>query len=54
MRKWQGKVMNKIGVHYGHNVVVSRYDNTKGVAVNYSVECNDCYETLFDEEVVGE
>ena len=46
--------MSRIGEHYGHSVVVARYTDSNGEVVNYSVECNDCYEVIIDDEVLGE
>lgn len=38
--------------HYGHSVVVARYENTINEPVNVSIECEDCYEVLisYDRE----
>jgi hypothetical protein len=41
----------EIAKHYGHKVVVARYSDLENVFVNYSVECEDCFEVIVDEEV---
>jgi hypothetical protein len=43
--------MLKIQPHYGHEVVVAQYTGQDGQPVNFAVECMDCYEVLFDEEI---
>jgi hypothetical protein len=32
--------------HYGHEVVVARYENTINETINVAIECQDCYEVL--------
>jgi hypothetical protein len=40
-----------IANHYGHEIVIANYTDLEGEPTNYSVECMDCFEVLFDEEV---
>ena len=40
----------KIAEHFGHSIVIAKYSD-ENTPVNYSVECEDCFEVLFDEEV---
>lgn len=40
-----------IAPHYGHEIVVAQYSDN-ATPVNFAVECLDCNEVLFDEEVV--
>ena len=44
------RMMNKIAPHFGHNIVIACYGND--TPVNYAVECEDCFEVIYDEDVV--
>jgi hypothetical protein len=35
-------------LHYGHQVVIARYEGLDGDPVGVAVECEDCNEVLFD------
>jgi hypothetical protein len=41
----------EIAKHYGHKIVVAEYHELDNTPVNYSVECEDCFEVIVDEEV---
>lgn len=43
--------MHELGRHYGHSIVIAKYSDLDGEPVNYAVECNDCFEVIFDEDV---
>jgi len=43
--------MNKIAPHFNHNIVVAKYSGLNGEPIHYSVECEDCFEVLADEDV---
>jgi hypothetical protein len=43
--------MNKIAPHFGHNIVIACY-GLPNEPVNYAVECEDCFEVIYDEDVV--
>jgi hypothetical protein len=36
--------------HFDHNVVIARYHNLDGEPVEYSVDCEDCHETIIWQE----
>jgi hypothetical protein len=40
----------KLAPHYAHEIVCARYATEDGEVANYSLECLDCNEVLFDEE----
>ena len=42
---------NKIGEHYGHEIVIAQYSDDEGNPRNYAVECIDCWAILLDEDV---
>jgi hypothetical protein len=42
----------KIAPHFNHNIEIAKYSDGNGNAVNYSVECIDCFEVIFDEDVL--
>jgi hypothetical protein len=43
--------MNKIAEHYGHKIVIARY--TDGIVEPaYSVECEQCFEVIVDDETL--
>ena len=37
--------------HFNHSIVIARYSGLMGEPVNYSIECEDCFEVIIDEEV---
>lgn len=39
---------NDLYKHYGHEVVVARYEDTTNEPINVAIECIDCYEVLID------
>lgn len=43
--------MSNISEHYGHTITVARYNDLDGEAVNYAIECEDCFTVITDEEV---
>ena len=42
--------MNRWLDHQGHKIVVSHYQDATGKIINISIECEDCWEVLTDEE----
>jgi len=42
--------MTEYSAHYGHKIVISKYIDPDGKPVNYSIECEECFEVLTDEE----
>lgn len=36
--------------HIGHNIVIARYLDLTGNVRNTSIECEDCFEVLADED----
>ena len=41
----------KLKPHYAHEIVCARYTDNDGEVLEYSLECLDCDEVLFSEEV---
>ena len=39
--------------HQGHKIVVARYTDTNNDVINVSIECEECWQVLADEEVVN-
>ena len=44
---------NDLAEHYGHDIVIGKYTDTLGNAINMSIECEDCYEVLLDFDYEG-
>ena len=38
--------------HFDHNIVIARYHGLDDEPINYSVECEDCYEVIIDDEAL--
>jgi hypothetical protein len=43
--------MSKLEQHYRHAIYVNRYLDMNDKPINYSLECEDCNEVIFDEFV---
>ena len=43
--------MNKIAPHFGHSIEIAKYSDGDWNAVNYAIECVDCFEVIYDEDV---
>jgi hypothetical protein len=43
--------MYELDKHFGHNIVIAKYSGLDNEPVNYSVECETCFEVIVDEEV---
>lgn len=37
--------------HFGHSVAIVRYFGVDDRPINYSLECQECFEVIIDEEV---
>jgi hypothetical protein len=37
--------------HFDHDIVIAKYSGLDGEPVNYSVECETCFEVITDKEV---
>jgi len=44
-------LLEKVKQHLGHDLTVASYVTPNGNILNYSIECNDCYEVIEDWDV---
>ena len=40
--------------HFDHDIVIAKYSGLDGEPVNYSVECETCYEVIIDDEAYSQ
>lgn len=40
--------------HFDHPIVIARYRGLDNEPITYSVECEECFEVLFDSEVLDD
>ena len=38
--------------HFDHNIVIARYHGLDDEPISYSVECEDCFEVIIDDEAL--
>ena len=39
--------------HFNHSIVIAKYSGLDDEPVNYSIECEDCFEVIIDQDVSG-
>jgi hypothetical protein len=47
-------VEDRFGKHFDHDIVIAKYSGLDDEPVNYSVECEDCYEVIIDGEAFAQ
>jgi hypothetical protein len=41
-------------LHFDHDIVIAKYSGLDGEPVNYSIECETCYEVIIDDETYAQ